>query len=190
MKKLISLCLCAVMLLSLCACGSKKEEAPAAPEVNIESAVALLDTVWQSYAEEEKFPGAGGDMDNMNMEGPGAYTVEDAELLDMTFGLPAAEAAMVTEGASLIHMMNLNTFTAGAFRLAEGTDKAAFAENVKANVLQRQWICGCPDTLVIIAVGDYVVSAFGEGGIIETFKTKTLAAYEGAAELLVEQSLA
>ena len=187
MKKLIAFCLCTVMLLSLCACGSKKEEAPAAPQ--IESAVVLLDTVWQSYAEEEKFPGAGGDMDNMNMEGPGAYTVEDAELLDMTFGLPAAEAAMVTEGASLIHMMNLNTFTAGAFRLADGTDMAAFAENVKANVLQRQWICGCPDTLVIIGVGDYVVSAFGEGGIIETFKTKTLAAYE-SAELLVEQSLA
>ena len=187
MKKLIALSLCAVLLLSLCACGSKKEEAPAAPQ--IESATALLDTVWQSYAEEEKFPGAGGDMDHMNMEGPGAYTVEDAELLDMTFGLPAAEAAMVTEGASLIHMMNLNTFTAGAFRVADGTDMSAFAENVKANVLQRQWICGCPDTLVIIGVGDYVVSAFGEGGIIETFKTKTLAAYE-SAELLVEQSLA
>ena len=187
MKKFIALCLCAVLLLSLCACGSKKEEAPAAPQ--IESATALLDTVWQSYAEEEKFPCAGGDLDHANMEGPGEYAVGSAEALDASFGIPAAEAAAVTEAASLMHMMNLNTFTAGAFRLADGTDKAAFAESVKANVLQRQWICGFPDTLVIIGVGDYAVSAYGEAGIIETFKTKTLAAY-ASAELLVEQSLA
>lgn len=187
MKKIIALCLCAVMLLSLCACGSKKEETPAAPQ--IESAVALLDAVWQSYAEEEKFPCAGGDLDHANMEGPGEYAVGSAEALDASFGIPAADAANVTEAASLMHMMNLNTFTAGAFRLSAGTDMAAFAENVKANVLQRQWICGCPDTLVIIGVGDYVVSAFGEAGIIETFKTRTLAAWEGAA-LLAEESLA
>ncbi|MBE6969301.1 MAG: bacteriocin transport accessory protein [Ruminococcaceae bacterium] len=188
MKKFIVLCLCAVLLLSLCACGKEKENE--VQEVVIENPVALLDTVWQSYAEEEKFPCAGGDLDHANMEGPGEYAVNSAEALDASFGIPAADAASVTEAASLMHMMNLNTFTAGAFRLAGGTDAAAFAENVKANVLQRQWICGFPDTLVIIGVGDYVVSAFGEAGIMETFKTKTLSAYEGAAELLVEQSLA
>lgn len=187
MKKMIALCLCAVMLLSLCACG--KEKAPEVQEVAIESAVALLNTVWQSYAEEEKFPCAGGDLEHANMEGPGEYAVGSAEALDASFGIPAADAASVTEAASLMHMMNLNTFTAGAFRLADGTDAAAFAENLKASVLQRQWICGCPDTLVIISVGGYVVSAFGEAGIIETFKSKTLSAYEGAAELLVEESL-
>jgi len=188
MKKLIALCLCAVMLLSLCACGKEKE--PEVQEVSIESAVELLNTVWQSYDESEKFPCAGGDLEHANMEGPGEYAVGSAEALDSSFGIPAAEAANVTEAASLMHMMNLNTFTAGAFRLAEGTDAAAFAEALKENVLQRQWICGFPDTLVIIGVGGYVVSAFGEAGIMETFKTRTMAAYEGAAQLLVEQSLA
>lgn len=187
MKKTLALFLCAVMLLSLCACGKEKE--PEVQEVAIESAVALLNTVWQSYDEAEKFPCAGGDLDHANMEGPGEYAVGSAEALDASFGIPAADAASVTEAASLMHMMNLNTFTAGAFRLTDGTDAAAFAESLKANVLQRQWICGCPDTLVIIGVGGYVVSAFGEAGIIETFKTKTLAAYE-SAELMVEQGLA
>ena len=187
MRKTIIFGLCCALLLSFVGCGKEKE--PTAEVPQIESTVALLDAVWQSYDEAEKFPCAGGDLDHANMEGPGEYAVGSAEALDASFGIPASDAANVTEAASLMHMMNLNTFTAGAFRLAEGTDRAAFAENVKANVLQRQWICGFPDTLVIIGVGDCVVSAFGEAGIIETFKTKTLAAWEGA-ELLAEESLA
>lgn len=187
MKKFMILCLCMALLMSLGACGKEKE--PEVQEISIESAVALLDTVWQSYTEEEKFPCAGGDLEHANMEGPGEYALDGVEPLDVSFGVPAADATAVTEAASLMHMMNVNTFTAGAFHLADGTDVAVFAKNVKDRVLQRQWVCGCPDTLVIIGVDDYVVSAYGETNIIETFKTKTLAAYEGVAELLFEESL-
>ena len=42
-------------------------------------ALGMLNDIWASYTDDEKFPAAGGDMseENMNMEGPGKYSVED-----------------------------------------------------------------------------------------------------------------
>ena len=60
---------------------------------------------------------------------------------------------------------------------------------LKDNIKNRQWMCGFPDTLLIVKVdANTVVSAFGEATNIENFKTNILAAYEGA-EVVVEESL-
>ena len=57
----------------------------------------------------------------------------------------------------------------------------AFADALKSCILARQWICGQPDTLVLINVdGRYIITAFGEAGIIENFKTTALSAFSGA----------
>ena len=86
--------------------------------------------------------------------------------------------------------MNANTFTGAAYRLKDGTDTEQFAEAVKDNILARQWMCGQPDTLVIIdAGGGYVVTAFGEAEIMELFKTNALSALTGA-EVIVETPIA
>ena len=58
MKRIVSAVLCAVMLFVLTACGaSAPSDADAAPA----SALELLETVWNSYSDNEKFPAAGGD---------------------------------------------------------------------------------------------------------------------------------
>ena len=59
MKRIVSILLCAVLLLSLAACGTS---APADTDDNAPaSALELLETVWNSYSDDEKFPAAGGD---------------------------------------------------------------------------------------------------------------------------------
>ncbi len=59
MKRIVSILLCAVLLLSLAACGAS---APADADDNAPaSALELLETVWNSYSDDEKFPAAGGD---------------------------------------------------------------------------------------------------------------------------------
>ena len=58
MKKIISLVLAAVLTLSLAACGTKndsKGDQPAAPA----SALDLLEKVWSTYTDDEKFPASG-----------------------------------------------------------------------------------------------------------------------------------
>lgn len=129
--------------------------------------LALLSTIWNSYVEEDKFPAAGGDYDHGVMGGPGLFAV-DAETLDSVLGLPAACLDYIDGAASLTHMMNLNTFTCGIFHTSS-ENLSALAEGLRDNILVRQWCCGCPDKVVILTVGDYVISAFGHTELIDSF---------------------
>ena len=57
-------------------------------------------------------------------------------------------------------------------------------------MLATQWMCGIPDTLLMIDVdGTYVITAYGEAGIMDTFKNKALSALDGS-EILLEESIA
>ncbi len=57
----------------------------------------------------------------------------------------------------------------------------AFADSADDCILAKQWLCGQPDTLVIINVdGRYVIVAYGEAEIMEIFKNNALKALDGA----------
>lgn len=193
MKKRIVLLICGMMILSLFGCGKKEDvtetPAPEAATVDVADATELLTNVWGTYTEAELFPIGGGDYENVVMDAPGKYDVSKAEEMDSVLGLPQSNAAMIDDAASMMHMMNANTFTCGAYHLTDASKQQAFADALKENIMNRQWMCGFPDTLLIASVGDeYVVSAFGNAEIMETFKTKLTAQYE-AAEVMYEESL-
>lgn len=189
MKRIIAVLMAAMLMLSLVACGGGTDTTTA-PASTIASPLEILNTVWATYADEEKFPAAGGDMteENMNMEGPGVYGLADTEALDATLGFPAASVAKIDSAASLMHMMNANTFTCGAYHLVNAADKDAVVEELKTNISGRQWMCGFPDKLVIVAVEDYLVSYFGNGEIVDNFTAKLTTSYTQAA-VVCEESL-
>ena len=180
MKKLFSLLLAAAMLLSLAACGSKNGDSAANQPAD---ALELLNTVWASYSEDEKFPAAGGDYDEANMTdgAPGRFGVADGDALEFSLTFPAADAGKLSDAASLVHMMNLNTFTAGAFHVTDAADVDGIVSDLKDNVMARQWMCGFPDKLVIATLGNYVVSCYGAEDLVDTFRDKLTAAYADAA---------
>jgi len=172
MKKMITLALAALMVLSMVACGGGNKDAAGAG-FGADSATAVLETVWANYADDEKFAIMGGDYDSNVADAPAKFSHENAEYMDSMLAIPADASAMVDDAASMIHMMNANTFTAGAFHLTDGANEEAFVSAVKDSVMNRQWICGFPEKLVIVSDGNgYVVSACGNGEAIETFKTK------------------
>ena len=147
--------------------------------------VAVLKTAWDAHKDEQKFPAMGGDTDEKNMRDgePGVYGVADASLLDTTFGFPAAMADKIDSAGSLMHMMNANTFTAGAFHVKDAKDIQGIADAIKKNISERQWMCGFPEKLVIVSTGDVIVSMFGYGEAIDTFKTCLTASYADASVL-------
>lgn len=185
MKKVIALCLCIVMLVSLCACGKTTPKLE-----GVEAPVDILSTVWNSFAEEEKFFAMGGDMNNIVDNAPGAFDVADTEALAAQLVCPQDAAAMIDGAASLLHAMNANTFTGAAYHLADAGNLDAFVAAMKDGIQNNQWMCGFPEKLIIATLGeDYAVVAFGAGDIIETFKAKLTAAYP-VAVIAAEEALA
>ena len=168
-----------VSVLSLAGCGESETE-------SLSDVLALdaLETVWNSYGEDERFPVSGGDIDNTVMDAPGKFSVASASL-----GYPAYKIGDIDDSASLIHLMNANTFTAAAFRLSEGTDAKDAAKAIEDNLDGRQWMCGFPDKLAIVKVGQRtIISVFGNEELVDTFIEKAQVSYE-KAEILTDKSL-
>lgn len=197
MKKIVTLLLAAMMLLTLVACGNGSkdttangEETTASQAVESKDPLTVLQTVWTSYGDDEKFAVAGGDMseENSKMDEPGVFSLENKEELDATLGLSAEAAEKVDSAASLVHMMNANTFTCGAFKVKNAGDVASLADLLKDNILKRQWMCGFPDKLVVASVDDVVLAFFGKNDNIDTFKAKLTAAY-ASAEVISESPI-
>ena len=134
-----------------------------------------------------KFAAAGGDSSAMVMDGPGAFNVASVEELDALLGLNADGAAKIDAAASLMHMMNANTFTCGAFSVKAGEDVDTFVSALRDNIQARQWMCGFPEKLVVLTVDNVVISMFGNGQIIDAFSAKISANY--AATVAVDEAI-
>lgn len=186
MKKLTAILLAAAVVLVLfAACGGGNNED--AGTSSYADATAVLNAVWATYADESdenKFPIGGGDSANLTMDAPGKFDIAATEELDVTLALPASQTANIEDAASMMHMMNANNFTGAAYKLKEGTDAAAFAKDFQDGLNGRQWMCGFPEKFVVIQTGNYIVTAFGNGQIIDLFKTKAMGTLENAALVL------
>lgn len=157
-------------------------ETDSAGDSNGESdANALLTTVWGSYTEDEKFSVAGGDYNHPVEDAPGAFDITDTASLSSMLVLPESAAADIDDAASLIHMMNANTFTCGAFHVTDSEKVSTVADALRDAISSRHWMCGFPDKFVIITYEQYVVSVFGDEELVNTFRDKFTAAYADAA---------
>ncbi len=209
MKKLFSMLLIVCLLAaSLASCGNKDSETDTKPSENTgvndttapdtaqtentetdtaadsngeSDANALLTTVWGSYTEDEKFSVAGGDYNHPVEDAPGAFDITDTASLSSMLVLPETAAADIDDAASLIHMMNANTFTCGAFHVTDSEKVSTVADALRDAISSRHWMCGFPDKFVIITYGQYVVSVFGAEDLVNTFRDKFTAAYADAA---------
>ena len=220
MKKIISLVLAGVMMLGLAACGAKQPAettapvettvpvettAPVettvpvettAPEAETEApvastgALAVLETIWNLYGEDEKFFVIGGNMENPVDGAPGNYDMAYAENLPYNLLIPAEQLANIDEAATMIHAMNANTFTSGVVHLAEGADAAAFAQVMRDAIQGNMWMCGFPETLTVAVIdGEYVLIAFGVNDAMNPFMTHFAEAFPGA-EVMFNEAIA
>jgi len=196
MKKKLAILLCSIFVIGLVGCGSKNtdSQAPGGENLSVETidvadATELLTNVWNSYDDADKFPIGGGDYNNIVMDAPGKYDVSMVEDLDAVLGLPQSSASMIDDAASIMHMMNANTFTAGAYHVSDSANQQTVVDSLKDNIMNRQWMCGFPDTLIVAKVGgEYVVSAFGNAEVIENFKNKLSETFS-VTDIVYEESL-
>lgn len=189
MKKLVAFMLTLTLALSVTACGGAGNGGTAKDDTEGKAAVDILTDVWGVYKDDEKFALMGGDYENMVSDAPGTVNVADGETLDGLLGFPADQAELLDDGASMMHMMNQNTFTAGVYHVTSADDVQAVADAVKENILNRQWMCGFPDDLVVYSVGtSYVAVVFGAEDVVDNFEEELQEVYT-SAKVLYEEDL-
>ena len=201
MKKLVALLLVAAMMFTCVACGGNGADAGnngGETKVEITDAAELLTKVWDEYkasaSEDVQFPIGGGDAENMTMDVPGKYdvTIEGgAEGLTATYCVPADVIEKADSFATGIHMMMSNNFSTAALHVTDAANTEAVVTSMKDAIINNQWMCGMPEKFIVVTVGeDYVVSAFGNGAVIDAFKAALTTVYGDAAVVSVEESLA
>ena len=164
MKKFLAMLLAVLTVCSFAACAAKPAENDTA-DVEIADALTLLNTVWASYTDDEKFPAAGGDYDEANMTdgAPGKVGLDDASNVEYLLSVPADAVAKFD------------------------VDSAAAA--IKEYVMGKQWMCGFPDKLIVVSVGNYIVECFGAEDLVNTFRDKLAAAYP-SANVITDEAIA
>ena len=165
-----------------------KPETPAEdkPAAAVDDALTILNAIWNTYSDEEKFPAAGGDSEHAVDGAPGSFDASNADSLSYLLTFPADDASLIDSAASLVHMMNLNTFTCGAFHVADANNVARLADDLRTTIQAKRWMCGFPDKLVIVTVGQSVLSVYGNEELVNTFRDKLLASYPTAAAVYDE----
>lgn len=165
-----------------------KPETPAEdkPAAAVDDALTILNAIWNTYSDEEKFPAAGGDSEHAVDGAPGSFDVSNADSLSYLLTFPADDASLIDSAASLVHMMNLNTFTCGAFHVADANNVARLADDLRTTIQAKHWMCGFPDKLVIVTVGQSVLSVYGNEELVNTFRDKLLASYSAATAIYDE----
>ena len=189
MKRIIAVIMAALLMFAFAACGEKT------PEIEALNPLEVLNTVWASYAEDEKFAAAGGDLlseATTNWEGPAAFGVtgDAVEALEATLHFPAASAAKLTDAASFMHAMNANTFTCGAFKVADTAEMDALVTEIKTTIDGTQWMCGFPEKVLIAKTGDLIIACVGNTDLIDTFNTKLTTAYASTTVVINEAIVA
>lgn len=183
-KRAVMFLLAAVVSFALAGCGDKRSDSGTeqeSAESEYKEALDVLKEVVKAYGEDEIFAMYGGNQENAVMDAPGKFDISKTEELKNTLGLPEDLVSDIDDAASMVHMMNANTFTGAAYRLKDDVDMNDFADSVKSGVMETQWLCGQPDTLIVINVdGRYVITAYGEAGIIQVFKENALSVFRDA----------
>ena len=211
MKRIIALILAAMAILTFAACSNGESDdtdkkaddtsnsAPAddttsaadpagtdptdtdAAEPAYADAVAVLEAAWAAYPEDDKFPVFGGSTDvATEYDGkPGPFTITMTDEMKSSIHVSDDIIPKIKSAASMIHMMNANTFTSAVFEVDGDID--AFSSSLVDSINNTQWLCGFPETVITVKVDSYLIMAFGNGEIVETFKTAVTTAIDGAA---------
>ena len=145
----------------------------------------------QSYYKQTDVAVYGGAVENSVADGPGDLDMMNADELTTRYLLPESHLPLVQEGASLVHLMNNNIFTAAVFKLTDSQRLNTVAKDLRDNVQQNRWICGQPDKLLIADMGDgQLLMVFGSNDAMDGFRTNMTKVYPNANILYSENILA
>lgn len=147
----------------------------------------VLQKIWDQYPQNERFSVYGGAVEQSVADGPGDLDMRMTEELTSRYLLPEDQLQGLEEGASLVHLMNNNIFTAVVFRVKENVEN--LAKSWRTSIQGTRWICGQPDRLIMAQpVEGMLLMAFGSQDAMNSFRSYLIAAFP-AAHILYEEAI-
>ncbi len=215
MRKIISLIIAVYLISSMASCGGrnkvedmasditekitdivgdmtgKETDKESAKETDSDTAKGssseeLLARVWDAIPEDDRPTIYGGDSANIINNRPGAFDISMTDELDVTLAFPMAHVGNIDDAASMVHMMNANTFTGSAYKLKNGVSADTFAADFKKTIGDRKWVCGFPECFTVIEAEGHVICAFGGRSLVETFRDSAKNTLSGARVIMTE----
>lgn len=181
MKKIVALLLTLVIFASLTACASPAEEKSSA----YEDALAVFTAIWDAFPEDQRFSAFGGNQnESAVMDAPGAFDLTDTDGLTRLLLVPEAVQGKLVSAASLVHMMNTNSFTGAVLELSEtaAADTTALIETITGN----HFMCGFPEKLVVLTLDGFVLYAYGGEQQVNTFRDAATTALTGEVSVVYD----
>ena len=148
MKKFVAIVLALSLVLSLAACGGKKNQETEAAALTVEGSMEELlnKTIEQRPVE---FMGGVIPVDLTDSSEDGLWALKSYTGLE--------DAAQISEAAAFEPMMGSMAFSMVLVRTVEGADSKAVAESMKSGIDTRKWICVEADDLKVAGFGDVVM---------------------------------
>ena len=147
MKKIFAMMLALAMMFSMVACGGTTTE----PTEAVAKVEGTMEELLNKVVEIQPVEFMGGTMP-VDL----ADTSEDGLWMIKNFtGLDSAES--ITEAAAYEPMMGSLAFSMVMVRVAEGSDAKVVAENMKAGIDTRKWICVEANDVMAAGYGDVVM---------------------------------
>ena len=148
MKKFVAIVLALSLVLSLAACGGKKNQETEAAALTVEGTMEELlnKTIEQRPVE---FMGGVIPVDLTDSSEDGLWALKSYTGLE--------DAAQISEAAAFEPMMGSMAFSMVLVRTVEGADSKAVAESMKSGSDTRKWICVEADDLKVAGFGDVVM---------------------------------
>ena len=147
----------------------------------------ILQKIWDLYPQNERFSVYGGAVEQSVADGPGDLDMTMTEELTTRYLLTEDQLQMVEEGASLVHLMNNNIFTAVVFKVKENPQN--LAKGWRSSIQGTRWICGQPDRMLLVQpVDGYLLMAFGSQDAMTAFRSHMITAFP-AANILYEEAI-
>ena len=117
---------------------------------------------------------------------PGAIAPSDGEVLESQTLFPAASSDKLNSAAVFFNMMNQNNGTFAAFELKNEADMQTLADMMKNKIKDNQWICGFPESYLIMRAGNVMVFAYGLDTALGAWKSAVMSVYADATVIYNE----
>lgn len=208
-RKFLLFCIIGSLLLSLVACtnqpvsnteNGKNTEVESESEKKVEIADAndILTKVWDTYEMEDsdgnmyndRFSIMGGHFESSVMDMPAKYDLTEVSDLEVMYCVPQNVVSMIDDGATMVHLMRANTFTAGVYHVTEKTNVESVVKAIKTQLSEKRWLDGVPDRHVIGVIDDqYVIAFWGTEEVVANFEKELKSIYGKLLSIEINEAI-